>query len=541
MKSSIPAAGKYALCAVVALSGCGGGGGGGGGTSLAPTTFTLVSKSISRHVPMGTSATIDIQVKPSSPLNSALYAKVTDSNGITTKNISIIQNSDNSYTLSLITSNTAKNQKYTGTFTFNFCQDSACITPSQLPAISVPYTINIMATGDAWPGNNLTALASWNNVPDWSMFQGNAAHTGYVPVVLDPNNFSTRWKTASNCIAPMGAARIPCGTITTGGQRLYVAGTNGTQVPSSFGFTDSDHTLFALNEYDASIVWQYDFLDLPINPPSNSNDSVYVVAGQQGYTQFFALNAKDGTLSARSQMVSQWESYLAPTITAQGIYTDGGAFGGLYAFKPNGDQMFFGNLAGDDSWTPAVDSTGVYAYSGGVLTAFDPIKGTSLHSIKDPTYSWSGYSVGGSPVIGAPGSIILANYLGQGNALVDFDVNHDRVSWSVTGLYRTTPAYNAGVIYAANLNPNRLEARSEADGSLLWAWIPPSVQDTNYVSEVLLTSNLAFVSTNQNTYAIDLNSHKMVWGCPYSGHLALSASGILYIESDRSLIAVNVK
>ena len=32
--------------------------------------------------------------------------------------------------------------------------------------------------------------------PEWATFQGNAAHTGYVPVTIDPNQFATRWQLA---------------------------------------------------------------------------------------------------------------------------------------------------------------------------------------------------------------------------------------------------------------------------------------------------------------------------------------------------------
>ena len=98
-----------------------------------------------------------------------------------------------------------------------------------------------------------------------------------------------------------------------------------------------------------------------------------------------------------------------------------------------------------------------------------------------------------------------------------------------------------------NNNPVRLEARAEADGTLLWSWVPPQAGDTAFVSETLLTNTLIFVSTNLATYAIDTTTHQTVWSYPLIGKLALSRSRILYIEGQRSqtgvpgtLTAINV-
>jgi outer membrane protein assembly factor BamB len=115
----------------------------------------------------------------------------------------------------------------------------------------------------------------------------------------------------------------------------------------------------------------------------------------------------------------------------------------------------------------------------------------------------------------------------------------------VAGLYPATPAYHAAIIYIANNNPLQLEARSEADGSLLWSWTPP--QDAYFTSEVLITNNLAFICTNLATYAVDTQTHELVWSYPLTGRLALSASGVLYIAVGQpspgpsSVTAINVK
>jgi hypothetical protein len=85
--------------------------------------------------------------------------------------------------------------------------------------------------------------------------------------------------------------------------------------------------------------------------------------------------------------------------------------------------------------------------------------------------------------------------------------------------------------------------RSETDGSLKWQWTPPLAGDTNFASEVLLTRNMAFVSTNDAIYGIDTTTHKTVFSYPTNGgaRLALSANGVLYLENGGPLTAINVK
>jgi hypothetical protein len=205
----------------------------------------------------------------------------------------------------------------------------------------------------------------------------------------------------------------------------------------------------------------------------------------------------------------------------------------------------------------AVDANAVYTYTGDALKVLDPVTGAVRTTISDPTYQNYIYEIDGSAVLGAPGSVFAAGYAnsflnggGIGNSLLDFNVTSGTVAWKVRGDYPTSPAYDAGVLYVANNNPVRLEARAETDGTLLWSWVPPQAGDTNFESETLLTKTILFVSTNLATYGIDTTMHQTVWSVPLVGKLALSSSGILYIEGQQTqvspstpgtLSAINVK
>jgi hypothetical protein len=250
-------------------------------------------------------------------------------------------------------------------------------------------------------------------------------------------------------------------------------------------------------------------------------------------------------------MSSQWEHYFAPTIGLDGVYTNAGTYGGLYGFDFSGHPLFFDPGPQTSQWTPAVDENHLYAYVGdytGGLTVADPVTGVVTATINDPTYMNYTYLINGSAVLGAPGSVIAANYEnaylnggGIGNHLQDFNVNTQGITWQVGGDYAFTPAYHAGVVYAANNGPLQLEARSEHDGSLLWAWKPPQAGDTAFNSEVLVTNSMIFVSTNLATYGIDVTTHQLVFSYPFAGRLALSHNGILYIQGTGPIVAINVK
>ena len=495
---------------------------------------------VSRMVVAGTSVSPLVTLDAGTyGLSGTVYAKASDEGGVFSAPV-MVNASGGSYVLELATLSSANTGHHTGQVVVSLCQDAVCSVPQALPDVVVNYTIDVLPPDGAWPGDHLTALSLIQGAPEWATFQGNAAHTGYVPVTLDPNRFGTRWQiSVPNFLYFNG--RFNLATVTTEGGNFYMAGAN---------------AVTARREYDGSTLWSYSFDGLPypsVNPPAVSNGIVYVAAGQQSSTYMFALDAGNGSKLLQSAMSSQWRNYLAPTVGPSGVYANAGSTGGLYAFDFQGNQLYFASTAQQSTWTPALDSDSVYAYTGDALRVFDPVLGTLKTTIGDPTFTNYIYEIGGSAVLGAANSVFAAAYGNSflnggaiGNSLVHFNLQSDIVDWTSKGDYPSTPAYDSGIVYAANNNPLRVEARSEADGTLLWYWTPPASGDTGFLSEVLLTQNSVIVSTNLSTYAIDRSTHHAVWSYPAAGNLALSPNGILYIEgygaagSTTTLTAINV-
>ena len=509
--------------------------------SIGIVKLTVTPQAISRMVAGGTPVTVAIGLKPLDfSFTGTLHATVTDATGTFSTTATVGAASGGVFPVSVVTSTNAALGHVVDKLILNLYSDAAATVPQALRAISIPVDVQVLSSNSAWSGDNKTTLSAWPGVADWTTFQGNAAHTGYVDAAIDPNQFTTRWQGPPLVAGGLGGSYYPNNmTLTASNGKFFAANGN---------------ILYARNESDASVVWQYDFSSLQqpsTNPPAVANGVVYIAAGQQGSTFMFALRAADGALVFKSQMSSQWEHYLAPTIGASGVYTNAGSYGGLYGFDTVGNQRFFDSAAQQDEWTPAVDASSVYAYTGDALRIVDPVTGAVKMTIADPTFTNYVYDIGGSVVLGAAGHAYAGAYTnsqlnacGFGNTFVGFNTTLGTINWKVTGCFPSNAAYHAGLFYIANENPLQLEVRSEADGSIKWTWVPPAAGDSQFLSEALLTQSMVFISTNTAVYGIDTTTHQTVWSYPAAGgaRLALSANGILYLQfGANGIAAINVK
>jgi hypothetical protein len=430
---------------------------------------------------------------------------------------------DGTYLFTVFAKPSLTPQHKTGSVSVRVCRDSSCLEELPNSPVSVAYDLTV---------EPLRALSRYPGVEDWETYQGNASHTGYVPITVDVDNIVPRW----NWMTEHQANGI--GGITT------LAVDDGRVVISAEKF------LHTLSEHDGTELWSRDFNDLEASPgeprpvqltsPAASGGNVYVATSGYAATFMWSFAANNGAQRFQSLFGAQWEYYFAPTLYDGTLYANCGDFGGLCAFDgTTGDSLFFSPLQQFDSWSPAVDANHVYAYIGGQI-AFSPAQlnildrntGALVASIEDDSYEWAGYSVDTSPVIGAAGSVTAVNVSNSAdNALLNFDTAGETIRWSVPGGYTGTPAYRNGVLYAVNRLPLRLEARSETDGALLWSWTPPFPSEHTFIGDVLVTDNIVFVSTNEFVWGVSLTTHDNVWGWPKPGRLALSANGVLYIST----------
>lgn len=536
------------ICALT-LAGCGGGGGGGSGGSggsgtnddaavSAMPTFALSTDSFREKYVAGSPQVVQINVKASKEYVGTVNFYIADDQPFFDYQMSTDVIGDRiRFTINAVTVTTLASGHYTGKFTVKACLDADCKVQAPGSPFPVPYDIEIVRPEGSTTAYDLKPLAPLSGASDWTTLQGNAAHTGYQPVVLDPAHFSLRWKLET---AAQGGRQLGLTRLATGNGRIYFS--------SGPVLGDAVHNLTALNEADASVAWKHEFSGLAEtnpSPPSYANGKVYAIAAEQQATSLFAFTAADGSALFSAPMRGA-SSPLAPTISNDTVYAAGGAGSGLYGFDANlGSETQFSQGVGDyPMWTPAVDSNYTYTHAAGILRIRNQRTGAQVSAINNLTVPSTGYSEESAPVIGAAGSVFAIDrgnpLVNSGGSIANFDTSGNTLRWTVKGLYGGDPAYQGGTLYATKLFPQELQAISESDGAVLWSWTPPEKQGL-FLNNVLVVDNPVFCSSDSTTYAIDRTTHAMVWSYPAGGDLALSANGILYIQSHASIAAINLK
>jgi hypothetical protein len=492
-----------------------------------PPPYTVSPGTLTAKYIAGYPATINAKATQTTPFVGIAYIKLSaDSNVI--ESVKATTNTDGSIAVAVATSSSVVPGHYAGDITVNVCKDASCTAQLDGAPFKVPYVIDVISPAGGVATSNLATLVPLTGAGDWSGFQGNSAHTGLVPVTISPSAFTIRWKYE---VPAVNGRQMIISDIATGNGQLYFS------TGPYWDASQQGHQLFALKEYDASRAWTHDFGNLQYattNPPGFANGKVYLSAGSQQSTAMFAFDATSGNQLFSTPTTSQWEHYLAPVVFGGSVYSEGGGYGGMYAFDANaGSQHWFVSLYQVDGWTPAVDAGHTYVYLGSQLQVNDRLTGASTSQIKGPDSGWPN---GLTPLLGAQDSVIVAGVA----ALMDFDTASKSLRWNVVGSFHAGPAYDNKIVYVLRDKSLALEARNEADGSLAWSWTPPTAAQ-QWLSNVLLTNTLVFVSTDSATYAIDRTTHVPVWTYPFGGKLSMSSNGILYINSETSILAVNVK
>ncbi|MFL6675904.1 MAG: PQQ-binding-like beta-propeller repeat protein [Massilia sp.] len=513
-------------CAL-ALSACGGGGGGGQAAPPAPppavnpnqSWLTLTPPSANLTTYEGEALTFKITAKSSKTFSKPVNIAIRDKVGVISTDVKISSNSDLEYAAALQTSTVLKVGEYATNLELWLCEDdpTVCKTPLEGSPWIIPLNVSVKS------GTNLTPLKNLPQMANWSTYQGNASHTGYVPASFDVTKFSRRWT-------------LPASESTS--ELLPVTHDGGKVFAVFSGRFAAQSTLLAISEDTGKEVWRVELGALHrVNPPAAGNGKVYVTSTGHQDTFFWVFDQATGALLSKKSMASQWETYLAPTIYGDTVYTDSGYYGGMSKFSTSTYELLWGNftLPQYDGWTPAVDGTYAYAYLGGSVYAVRVDDGTTAYTINDPENQWSGYT---GPVIVLSGK--QKGFVVNGGRLVAFDLDSRTRAWSANGTAVGQPAFAKDVVYVLNANGTVLEAHAASNGSLLWT--SNSVGDAGRFNKLIVTDNLAFISSAEATLAIDLNTHKTVWQYPLGGELSISDRGVLYIGgANRKLAAVNLQ
>jgi outer membrane protein assembly factor BamB len=501
-----------------------------GDPSSIPTDLVATPSRLRIRAVLGRQQTAVFTVAATQP---GLFLQATPTHGSLEQGPAIARIDDRNFRVEVRVAPGLAEARYTGFVELKACSDEACANPIQRGTLYVPFEVTVEDPSKFALG-------------EWETFQRDPGHTGYVPAKFNPRSFVYKWEWRRPTSGTLGFIN----PVATAPGLVFVSD------DEYFG----SPAVRALRESDGGVVWQQTFQNYPaLNPPAVADGKVYIATTGHQQTFLWAFHANTGLAVFQNTFSGQWPHVLAPTIRDGRVYTNGGYYGGgVYAYHATTGDLQWSMFSGDDDMTtPAVDESRAYYYDGTALVTYDTATGSRLSSIGDPYSPGWGYSHHGAPMLGLADSVMTFSggaFSGRASSsveqydtrpLINFSPAYKAARWRTARTYITQPATAKGVVYAGSNAPKSFDAIDEATGQVLWSWVPqPS--DLGFHRNVVVTDNLAFVSTDRAVYAIDLASRQPVWSYPTPGMLAISGNGTLYIvegarEPTGRLIAIALK
>ena len=395
--------------------------------------------------------------------------------------------------------------------------------------MSIPYALTIYPQGlDMYAAYErpLTPLAG---AGVWATFQGNAGHTGFVPVTLDSTKFAARYRYTPKTV---DGVELPISEIANAAGTLYFS-TGGSCCDAA------EYKTYALKEASAFTAWSFNHRSEfapAAHAPAIAGTHVYVIGGEKGSTTVTGLDAASGLLTRQLVGGNRTGYFPAPTAYGGVVYTPvNNDFSMVSAVDAATGYPIYSQGTGIQSagWTPAVDENHFYQYAANLLYVSNRQTGQVSFAIAGPTSAAQQYKSVFAPLLAAPDTVVGID---ERNVAV-FDTALRNLRWSLAGRFTRGAASDGNHLFIINNAGLSLEVRSISDGTLLWQWQSADFF-TDFASEPLVTNNLVFVSTMYATYAIDRTTHATVWTYPASGTLSLSPNGTLFIKAPTKIVAI---
>lgn len=427
---------------------------------------------------------------------------------------------------------------------------SSVVIPAGQSSVTFPYTIvdNLAVYGtqtttvsaqSLWAQGvtQLVTVTDNKTTDNWSSFGNGQTHTGVYAGSLLGNTYAQAW----SATFPSTVNNAALNQVAVAKGIVYVT-------PISY-FTASDLT--AVDAGTGSQLWQYVYSSVnspangityySINPPTVYKGSVYVQQGQglasggssSVQPKLWSFNARTGQVNWTANFGAQWEDYLAPTIYQSiGIWMDGGTYGGLYGMNFDGSQKSFTSEAQYDGWTPTYYNGTIYTWVGsvsgnggtGTFSAINPATGGVIWTLTEP-YTWQGWSMNCA--------VPIANniaFLNGNQSLTAVNVATYGTPWSITGVFKGTPAVSNGLVYVISGSQVMvLNANTGATVSTL------ETHDTALAGQPVVSTDALIVSSSTSTYLFNLQSGALVQTIPYGGPVSVAGGNLYLAGSDGTL------
>lgn len=547
----------FVACLLI-LNGCGGGGGGGGGSgsgSGAPSkpdfNVVFVPSSLTADLVETGATTWEVQVTVTGTVDGDVYPVIVDNQGVITTNVYLEQLSSTQYRALFRVSNTLAAGKYNGSIKLRLCSSAACTKEYSGSPWSLPYSVDVKSH------NNLTGLTAIPNYQGWISRFGGKNNSGYVPVTLDPAQFSYRWY-----------KRVPKNKLVDGlvaeNDKIFFYETNATDV------NYSAISVVALGQHDGSTLWKKTYDVGAGNSVLSRGFGLNVADGLVSFVRyvpptgdayFTALGADAGQTAVEHKIWERSYGGSGALLDKDNIYVYG-IFQYHYGFaqfsRSDGamnwmiPSPFYDDIISKERWLPTVDDKNIYIYSqitcsscnAAGLNVLDKKTGERVAFVADPKPSLVDRGEMVPPIITNQGVLALNGrmrsfYNSLDSSISLYDVDSKSVKWSVVDNFVYQPVVANEVIYTVvasfgATNGLKVEARKLASGDLLWS-LPLASKNGPFINlsdGMIVTDNILFVTSANQVWAIDINTHKAVWEYPFGGRIALTSSGVLIVVRD---------
>ncbi|WP_185962639.1 PQQ-binding-like beta-propeller repeat protein [Thalassomonas sp. M1454] len=438
-----------------------------------------------------------------------VYIYIVDDTGVISTDVYIRQNSQTSYSFELNSKDNLSPGEYKGNIAVKLCKNSSCSSEYKNSPWLLPFDIKVKSH------TNLTNRTYIPEYQGWYTTDGNNARTRFVPVNLDPSEFSPRWLWKS-------PREYRVTKLMTHDEFVYLFEDNKREIGS-----DYDLNLVAISEETGTESWHtkipaYFFPHSFTVNEGNIFLTKTVSMNRDEIAEISKIDASNGTILNQKQfIVTEEEVDNGKSITLGRVLAD---LGNLY-FSENNEQ-FSTDYDFNESWSrPSVG--GVFAKVGGNLYAFNSEGITILDSkngnvikhiiLPDDITNY------------APQYIISGSYaiIKTTREIIGYDIENDSIKWEADIPYRSYPhlAVGNGTLFiAANASVKAVDIKTGDE-----KWSKTIEDNATGRGSLILTNNILFISSEYGTIAIDINTQKLVWGYPFGGQMAISKGSVLYI------------
>lgn len=513
-----------ASSALAILGACGGGGDSGGGSPPVQIPITIATLPVTLSAPSA-----DVTVAEG---QSADFGFTATYSGTSTQPIvaDVMVGSDR---FQLVGTPTANGQS------FNVPLRTVPLSPGGKSASTVTFRLCTTAScGTIYPGSTQTFTVNLDvQLKDWSTFQRDAAHSGYVAANYTTANFAEAWS-------------IPTTRPVKG-----IAARRGTVFYNVVQDTERLVTR-AINSANGQLLWQTELgTGFYFSAPAFANGRVVSMAMDLSSQNvpMLILDAADGRVRGALHYDSQFSYGGVPTPVGDDLFFQAGYYGNVVFGNKTAtwtrswrtDTTVTGRGFVSEGQSVAADENSIYYFGGGDLVILNRVTGTITRRIANPYFSKFDLSYKGSydggPLLAGNGRIVTFTdnrELHQAQPLVAFDAIGTQPLWRTSASYGGQPALRDGRIYATRRESAIVDIIDAATGNVVSS-IDLGADKEPLRSNIVLTGSHMFVASDKATYAIDLRAANpaIVWTAPKGGNLAITPDNLLVISADNGISA----